>query len=268
VCDAGEPRTRHSSAIHGYLTRDGVPPGDFTEMGRHELAAYGVEFRAATVGRADREGDSFRVSLADGRHEAARYLLLATGVVDDPPRVPGIRECYGRSVFHCPYCDGWEWRDRRLAVVGQRDGGVRLALSLKTWSADVTLCANGGAVSRDGRMRLARHGIDHRPERIERLEHREGLVSRILFADGDVPCDAIFFVNRQFPRNELAARLGCAFTRHGTVQTGTLSETNVRGVFVAGDASRDAQFVVVAAAEGAKAALAINQALQRQEQQL
>src|SRR5918995_437370 len=129
VCDRGEPRNARSSALHGYLTRDGIAPVEFRDAARRELIPYGVDFRCISVQNAQREPNSFRVRLADGRVERSRYLLLATGVHDELPPVEGVAECYGRSAFHCPYCDVWEWRDRRLAVLGSK--GVPLALSLK-----------------------------------------------------------------------------------------------------------------------------------------
>src|SRR5438132_8662030 len=110
VCDLGQPRNRQSRALHGYLTRDGTPPARFNDLGRAELEKYGVEFRPTGVTDASWRGDRFRVSLGDDSGEEARFLLIATGVVDDLPLVPGLEECYGQSVFHCPYCDGWEWR--------------------------------------------------------------------------------------------------------------------------------------------------------------
>ena len=266
VCDAGEPRNARSCGLHGYLTRDGIRPLDFNGLGRSEIEKYGVAFRSVRVEDASRGVDHFRVRLAGGGEEVARFLLLATGVRDELPDVPGVDECYGRSVFHCPYCDGWEWRDKRLAAIGAGAKVTGLALSLKTWSRDVLLCANGTRLPRRDRDRLERNGIVVRTERVARLEQRDGLAASVVFQAGDpIPCDAMFFTTGQYPQDDLAARLGCRFNRRGTVNTGTLGETNVPGVFVAGDASRDAQFVVVAAAEGAKAAMAINQALQNAE---
>jgi len=266
LCDTAEPRNRFSTALHGYLTRDGVNPAHFNELGREELTRYGVECRKVAVTAAERLTGGFDVILADGRTERTRFLLIATGVVDDLPNVPGVRECYGRSLFHCPYCDGWERRDQRLVVFGKGLSGVKLALSLKTWSRSVALCTHGSRIIAAGRERLARNGIELRTTKIARLEHRDGQVSAIVFEAGEpLPVDAVFFTTGQHPQCDLAVRLGCLFNRRGTVDTGNLSETNVPGVFVAGDASRDAQFVVVAAAEGVKAALAINQAMQRQE---
>ena len=266
VCDLGQPRNRRSQAIHGYLTRDGVSPADFLELGRTELHQYGVEWRSIGVTTVCRAEDRFRVSLSDGRDEDGRFLLLATGVIDDLPLLPGLEECYGRSVFHCPYCDGWEWRDRRLAALGSGADAVRLALALTAWSRDVIVCTNGAALHRRERLRLENKTIAVRTARIRRLEHGGGRLRTIEFEDGgSAGCDALFFSTGQRPQCDIAVRLGCALNARGTVKTGTLSDTNVPRVFVAGDASRDAQFVVVAAAEGIKAAVAINKALLHEE---
>jgi thioredoxin reductase len=266
LCDTGQPRNRHSHALHGYLTRDGIPPGDFNALGRAELTKYGVECRSLGVTEAQRVDGRFRVSLTDGRTEESRFLLIATGVTDHLPTIPGIEACYGRSVHHCPYCDGWEWRDRPLAVFGKGMSGVGLALALKTWSPDIVLCLDGSRLDRRGRERLERNGIAVREERVTSLEHADGMLQAITFAAGrPLQADALFFTSGQHPQCDLASRMGCVFNNRGTVNTGVLSDTNVPGLFVAGDASRDAQFVVVAAAEGVKAALAINQAMQKEQ---
>jgi thioredoxin reductase len=266
VCDVGEPRNRRAEALHGYLTRDGIPPAAFAELGRQELVSYGVEFRCVGVTRATRRDNHYRVMLANGRTERTRYLLLATGVVDDLPAITGLDECYGRSVFHCPYCDGWEWRDRRLTALGHGAAAVGLALGLRTWSGDVVLCTNGRRLGGKHRHSIRSNGMAVRTEPIERIDHRNGVLSAIVFASGDpLPRDAVFFTTGQHPQSALALSLGCTLTHRGTVKTGGLCDTNVPRLFVAGDASRDAQFVVVAAAEGVKAAVAINKALQGEE---
>jgi thioredoxin reductase len=216
----------------------------------------------------ERTDDGFRVSLGDGAEERSRFLLLATGVVDDLTALPGLDDCYGLSVFHCPYCDGWERRDRRLAAFGRGAAVAGLALGLKTWSADVVACTNGTSLDRKTRARLERNAIALRTEPIARLDHDRGLLKTIVFASGgDRPCDALFFASGQHPQSPIAISLGCTLTGRGVVDTGMRCDTNVPGVFVAGDASRDAQFAIVAAAEGVKAAVAINKTLQRQELQ-
>jgi len=266
LCDRGQPRNHRSSALHGYLTRDGIEPATLNELGRGELEKYGIEIRSIGVTEVHKLDDGFHVSLTDGRDETARFVLIATGVIDDLPAIPGLGECYGRSVFHCPYCDGWEWRDRPLAVFGRGRDEAHMSLGLKTWSADLIVCSNGTPISRALRDRLERNQIAFRTEAIVGLDHRDGALSAIRFAGNEVVArDALFFTTSQHPQSDLAIRLGCSLTHRGTVKTGTLCDTNVPGIFVAGDASRDAQFVVVAAAEGVKAAVAINKALQQRE---
>jgi thioredoxin reductase len=266
LCDEGRPRNRRSRALHGYLTRDGIAPASFNERGRAELVKYGVRFRSVVVTAVTRRSNRFQVSFASGADQATRFVLIATGVTDDLPAIPGFDECYGRSVFHCPYCDGWEWRDRPLAVFGRGGDGAGLALGLKAWSSDVLLCTDGSAMARSLKDRLARNRIAIRTERVVGLDHRRGALSAIRFAKGDpARRHAMFFSTAQHIHSNLAVRLGCTLTRRGTVNTSMRCGTNVPGVFVAGDASRDAQFVVVAAAEGVKAAVAINKALQERE---
>jgi len=266
VCDLGQPRNRRSCALHGYLTRDGIAPAAFNEQGRRELPAYGVELRTIGVTGARSRKDHYRVTLADGSEERARFLLIATGVIDALPAISGFEECYGQSLFHCPYCDGWEVRDRRLAAFGQGLHVAGLALGLKTWSADVVACTNGTPLEPRLRRRLAANGVQLRTERIARLDHENGALMQVVFSGGDsLARDALFFTTTQHPQSDLAIKLGCALTSKGTVKTGTHCDNNVPRLFVVGDASRDAQFVVVAAAEGVKAAVAINKALQSGE---
>jgi thioredoxin reductase len=266
VLDLGQPRNRRSHALHGYLTRDGIEPSAFTALGRAELEQYGVEVRPIGVTGATLVDDHYRVALSDGAAEDARYLLIATGVIDDLPAIPGFDECYGRSIFHCPYCDGWERRDRPLAAFGRGREVAGLALGLRTWSTDIVVCSNGARVERLLRERLDRNGIRVRTERIVRIVHEDGALASLVFESGEaLPREALFFATAQHPQSSLAIALGCTLNRRGTVKTGTLCDTNVPRLYVAGDASRDAQFVVVAAAEGARAAVAINKALQLEE---
>src|SRR5262245_27890841 len=266
VCDLGEPRNRRSRALHGYLTRDGIAPPAFNELGRSELAQYGIEMRCIGVTGAAPATDHYRIDLANGSHEQARFLLIATGVIDDLPGMAGFDECYGRSIFHCPYCDGWEHRGRRLAAFGRAHEAGGLALALRTWSDDVILCTHGTRLDRRLRERLERNDVAVRTKAVESLAHDDGELTAIVFKGGErVERDVLFFSTGQHPQSDLAISLGCTLTHKGTVRTGTLCDTNVPRVFVAGDASRDAQFVVVAAAEGIKAAVAINKALQVEE---
>jgi thioredoxin reductase len=268
VCDTGEPRNRWSHAVHGFLTRDGTPPATFLAIAREELRPYTtVELRDTRVVDAARAGAGFLIRCEDGSTIRSRKLLLATGVVDEVPPVPGIEALYGRSVHHCPYCDGWEWRDQPLASYGQGDAGAGLALGLSVWSRDVLLCTDGPVtISTRMRERLDTMGIRIRDERIVRLEGRDGMLHRIVFQSGAAEDRrALFFSNGQHQASDLPARLGCRFTKDGAVATGKCEATDVPGLYVCGDASKEAQFVVVAAAEGAEAGMAINKALLEQD---
>jgi thioredoxin reductase len=264
VCDAGKPRNAAARELHGYLTRDGTIPSEFLRLGREELEPYGIELRHVTVTEVTGAGDRFDVRLETGEGLVARAVLLATGVRDHLPSIEGLAECYGISVHHCPYCDGWESRERPLAVIGRGTGGAGLALSLKTWSDRVTLCSNGRArLSAAQRARLEAQQIPVVERAIARLDHVDGRVRALVPHSGEpVACEAVFFAAGQSPQSDLPRRLGCEFTRKGTVKTDHLGQTCVPGLYVVGDASRDVQFVIVAAAEGAKAAVAINKALQ------
>jgi thioredoxin reductase len=264
VCDTGEPRNRWSRAIHGYLTRDGTPPYEFLEIARRELERYStIERRSARVVQARQAHGGFEVLCIDGVWISSRKLLLATGVVDELPPIPGLSELYGISVHHCPYCDGWEWRDQPIAAYGADETAWGLALGLTVWSADVLLCTDGeSGFNREVRRRLARHSIELREEPVARLEGEDGKLQRIVFENGDsITRRALFLAVGQHQQTDLSSQLGCKHNENGTVETGKCESTNVPGLFVAGDASKEAQFVVVAAAEGVEAAKAINQGL-------
>ena len=262
ICDNSRPRNAASRALHGYLTRDGIDPREFRAIGREELRRYDtVELRDVAASDAQCEpGGQFRVTLADGVMVRSRKLLVATGVCDNLPDIPGTQEMYGTSVFHCPYCDGWEIRDQPIAIYGRGQRGVGLALELTAWSRDLVLCTDGpGEMDDDDRARLARNGVAIREERVVSLEGRNGILERVRFAaGGPLPRRAMFFTAGQFQRSELAIRLGCEFNDKGTVRTGKYESTHLPGLYVAGDASRAVQWVIVAAAEGAEAAFAIN----------
>ena len=266
LCDTGRPRNAASRALHGFLTRDGIAPRELRRIGRRQLAKYGTEILDVEVKEARRTALGYEVRLAGGRRLSTRTLLVATGVVDRLPEVEGIPALYGKSVFHCPYCDGWEVAERPLAVYGRGRPGMGLSLSLRTWTRDVALLSNGSArLSRLERRRLARHGVSVVEKKISRCERR-GRGLEVVFADGDrLPRGALFFSTGQDHACDLPRRLGCRFLGNGSVRTNRLEETGVPGLYVAGDASRDVQLAIVAAAEGAKAAFAINRRLQELE---
>jgi thioredoxin reductase len=268
VCYDGESRNARYGATHGYLTRDGISPGDFIRLACEDLRRYSsVNFLEAKVVDARRSTDGFIVMLADGSQYSTRKLLLATGVVDELPEIEGLEDLYGKSVHHCPYCDAWEWRDQPLAVYGGGEAAHALALGLTVWSDDVVLCTDGpSGLTGNEEQQLQEAGIEVREEAVLRLLGSEGKLEWIVLRDAEpLARRALFITSAPHQRSDLAAKLGAQFTPKGAVDTGYCEATNVPGLYVAGDASKEAQFVVVAAAEGAEAGMAINKALLKED---
>lgn len=268
--DEGKPRNAVSHALHGFLGHDGICPNRLRVIALEQLAAYSsVAIDNTRIVDAERTATGFAVHSIDGRQFIARKLLLAAGVVDQLPRIPGFRRLYGAGIFHCPYCDGWEVRDQALAVYGRGDDkGGGLALELTQWSADVVLCSDGPSqLTSPFRARLQRHGIVVREERIMRLNVASDIPHQAAFDiefDSGPPIarNALFFNTGRRQSTDLAARLGCdAYGPKGCTVDHLTQMTHVPGLYIAGDASRDVLQVVVAAAEGAEAAIAINTAL-------
>jgi thioredoxin reductase len=268
VCSAGEPRNVRAAALHNYLTRDGIKPLEFLRLAREEIREYPtVEFLETEVTDARRTPEGFTLACIDGSTLTCRKLLLGTGVVDELPDIDGLKALYGISVHHCPYCDGWEWRDEPVAVYGQGEEGMALALGLTVWTRDLVLCTDGPSrLSAEHLEQLSREDIEIRQDPVIRLEGQRGWLSRIIFADSEpLPRRALFLQTSQHQRSDLARKLGCRFNERGAVATGSCEATDVPGLYVAGDASKEAQFVVVAAAEGAEAGMAINKALLKED---
>lgn len=269
LCDAGCPRNAASQGLNGFLTRDGIKPLELRRIGREQLSIYDtVEIRDIEVVDSKRlDNGQFEVTMADNTLLRTRKLLLASGVVDQLPEVPGFEDFYGRSVFHCPYCDGWEMRNQALAIYGRGQHGKGLALELTAWSRDLVLCTDGPAeLGSEDRERLLRNRIQVREEQIVSLEGSNGVLELVRFATGEALARrAMFFSTGHHQGSNLAAKLGCEFTPKGAVNTGTYETTNIPGLYVAGDAGRWVELTIVAAAEGAEAAFAINTALLKED---
>ena len=267
VIDNGNPLNSPARRMHGYLSRDGINPRRLLQIGRKQLERYGADLLDGEVVEARRLKTGFSVRTGSGQRFRSRKLLLTTGVRDELPQLKGFREFYGTSVHHCPYCDGWEWRDRKLVAYGGGKAGAGMALLLRGWSRVVTVVTDGEKPPPAyERKQLEQHGIVLRTTKIDRLEGRNSRLRNILFVDGtSLQCDAMFFNTGQRQKSSLAATLGCEFDRHGGVVVDRRERTCVPGLYLAGDASGDMQFVIQAAAEGAMAAVTINKEFQEEE---
>jgi len=267
VFDSGQPRNSASRALHAYLTRDGTPPLDLRRMGRDELRAYpSVEVVEDEVATIRRQVDRFTLETRNGREVTSRFLLLATGRVDVLPEVSRAKEFYGRGLYHCPYCDGWEHRDGRLAVTGS--GAVDLALELLTWSDRVLLCPDEDApLDEPALAHLRQRGVAIAPAPVAGLSGPAGgSLEQLTLKNGDeVPCDALFFCSECRQRSPFGELLGCSFDDAGSVKCTGHAATGVPGLYVAGNVRGGLHLAIMAAAEGAEAAVAINEAILDQD---
>ncbi len=260
VCDNGKPRNRWASEMHGYLTRDRITPADFLQHAHSELQGYPTtEHVAAEVVRISPREYGFDVLLQPEREISCRKVLLATGVSDELPDIPGFEELYGKRIHHCPYCDGWESRGTRLGVLGEGEKVHHLALKLTGWSRELVVLTNGeNKLTSSLESDLTTAGAEIFTSPIHSIrEQGEGLE---LALDGgtSISLRALFFTNRVQQTSHLAEQLGCEVDSSGGIATDKLERTSVPGIFAAGNMIKEVEFVIVAAAEGAKAALGIN----------
>jgi thioredoxin reductase len=265
--DDGHPRNGPSRAVHCFLGSEGVAPTELRESGRADARHYGVELIDSEVTKIGCDKNAreshFTIHTCD-QHFNTRAVLFATGVRDVLPAINGLKELYGSSVHHCPYCDAWEHNGERLAVIGKKP--IELALTLKIWSKNVTVCTNGDELNETDAKVLFSHGLNHRTQTIARLVGAGRQLQQIEFVDGSsLACDALFFSSDQQQRSDLPRLLGCECDDAGHVKTDNSQCTSIEGVFLAGDADGEVQFAIAAAAEGAIAAVTIDKWLRKQD---
>lgn len=264
LVDAGSPRNAHATGAHNVLGREGIPPLELLAAGRQEAEAYGVEVRDDAVLTVARSGDGFDLRLHAGEALRVRRLVLATGLVDQLPDVPGVRELWGRSVLHCPYCHGWEVRGQRIGVLATSPMSVHQALLFRQLSPHVTLFLHTVDELDDGAWeQLAALDVEVVTGVVDRLRVASGTLRAVVLADGhEQRVDAVVVAPRFEARGDLYRQLGGEVNEHpmsGTfVETDPMGRTAVAGVWAAGNA-RDLQAMVSAAsADGVRAGAAVN----------
>ena len=260
VVDAGTPRNAPAAHMQGFISRDGLPPGDLLALGRAEMTGYGGEILPGTVSELVRCGTAgFWVLLADGRRVSARRLLVATGLRDELPDIPGLRDRWARDVLHCPYCHGYEVRDQPLGVLGGSPEAVRYTQIVRQWAEDVVLFTQGGILTAAQRAQLVARAIGIVEGPVKRVVVEDDHLSGIELDDGRVvPRAALFVPPRFIPNNDLLVGLGCDLDENGWVTTDANGATSVPGVWVAGNLANPRAQVITAAGEGSAAAIAIN----------
>lgn len=256
VVDAGEPRNAMATAMHGFLSRDGMPPGELLAVGRLEVAGYGVEL---IKDRVESVQPGFEVRLAGGTVLTASRLLVTTGLRDELPDVPGLSELWGTDVVVCPYCHGYEARHRPIGVLAGGPVAVDKALLVREWSEDLVLFTDGYLPSGEEHERLEARGVAVETGKVTRVVAEHGRLAGIELADGRlVPRAALFVAPRFVPVDGLLRDLGCELTEQGWVRVDATGRTSVPGVWAAGNVVDPMQNVIASAGSAASTAAMLN----------
>lgn len=261
IIDEGKQRNKLSHGMHNYLTRDDILPVDYLAHAHTELDKYGVEIiNARAVATKKLADKGFEIEDNTGNKYLCRRILLATGVTDNVPDIPGMQELWGRHVFHCPFCDGWECRNGTIALYSSKINGYGMAMALSQICSNVILFTDGARYLRPaqkGHLQTCKIEVISTP--VKQLVYTDNGLASVELVDGrHITCNSVFVNHGHRVNSELLEQLDCRRTKKGAAITNRQQQTSVQGVYVAGDASFDMHFVVVAAAEGVKAAVAIH----------
>lgn len=261
VCDSQRPRNAVATEAHGFFTRDGTPPAELLRIGREQLRPYEtVELRNTEITAIRQSADGFELTTHDGSHIEAQRVLLATGIRDELPAIPGLSDFWGNGVHLCPYCHGWEVRDQPVVIMGNAETVYHLGLLLNVVSDRVVACVSEGEPLPDSqRGTLEARGVRVVESAITAVEgNREGITG-VRLADGEsIACHNIFVRSIQHQHSPLAQQIGCEIDANGRVVIDMLGRTSVKGIYAAGDMADPMHQILHAAASGAKAAAGIN----------
>jgi thioredoxin reductase len=273
VVDSGDPRNWETRGINCYLGLPGIKPAELRESGRSEARKYDVTLVDDCVERAELNGsETFALSLRSGATIRARRILLAIGLKDVWPDIPGLERVYGETAHVCPDCDGFEAIDKKTVVIGTGRKAVGMALNLSTWTRDLIICTNGLPPSLDEPEycnKLDALNVPVLTQRVLRVREKRGQLRSLELEDGmELDAERIFFAIGQYPADDLAAQLGCRRDTGGHIVVDDHYKTSVENVYAAGDIVPGAQLAIAAAADGAIAALAIHKSLVSQKRRL
>ncbi|WP_341277825.1 NAD(P)/FAD-dependent oxidoreductase [Paenibacillus sp. FSL H8-0537] len=264
VIDEERPRNRVTQESHGFLTRDGIKPGEFRQIAREQISVYpSVHFENDSAVAITGVDGAFMITTAKGSAFGAKKLLFAVGMKDLPLDIEGLNDVYGKSAFVCPYCDGWEMRDRKLVIISKGDHALHFAKIIAAWTSQYTICTDGpDEMTAEQREELQQHDVPIFDSKIQRIEAANGSVQQVVLEDGSIlSCEGIFFVPKLAIGSDLPQTIGCAMTEAGAVIVDEFGKTNVPGIYSAGDAASQKYQVVAAASMGSMAAVSINSEL-------
>ncbi len=262
--DDGTNRNRVTQESHGFLTRDGIKPAEFKNIAIEELSKYpSVHFFRETVTQVTKQASDalFKITTSEGRQSLAEKIILATGIREIFPQVPEISQYYGKSLFSCPYCDGWELRDQPLILIAEHEGAAfHLGKLIHNWSEDLLVATNGHEISQPIKDDLERKGIVVNTEPIQKLYGENGYLEKVAFASGlEIKRSGGFIALSFYRPNQFAEHLGIEIQENGQIVTDDFGRTSQKNIYAAGEFAQFApSSLIISAAEGHKAGVAVN----------
>ena len=272
LIDSGDPRNWETRGINGFLGAQGIRSPDLRARGRKDAESFGAEIIGDKVETAKEiEDDCYRLKLSNGKNIEARRLLLAIGIKDVWPDIPGLADCYGETAHVCPDCDGYETRDKNTVVIGSGKKAVGMALSLTAWTRKIVIVTNGepAGIEKDHLEKLKQLNIPTLEQAVTCVKSKDGEIACLELANGmSLDCERLYFAIGQYPSDDLGSELGCKRDNIGRIIIDDRNHTSVKNVYAAGDVTHDVQLAIVAAASGAVAALSIHHSLIPEDRRL
>jgi len=264
VLDDGTNRNRVTQESHGFITRDGIKPQEFKDLGLDELKKYpSVSIFNTTVTEITKEPNTERLKVVtkDGHEYLTEKVIFATGVQEIFPAIPAIKTYYGKSLFSCPYCDGWELRDKPLVIIAEKeDPALHLVKLVYNWSEDLVVATNGNEMSTVGFEKLQQRGIKVMTEPILKFHGEDGFLQQVEFESGEIIARIGGFVMPSFYRpNKFVEQVGCKLNELGAAVTDGAGRTSIKNIYIAGEMEKAGpSSLLIAAADGSKAAFSVN----------
>lgn len=264
IVDSGNPGNKQTPHSHNFLTRDGESPAQISSKGKKEVMKYpGVKFVEGRVTAITKPDESYNIQTSENDIFSGKKIIFATGVLDIMPDISGFAECWGKSILHCPYCHGYEFKNVTTGVLGNGDAGFDQSKFISNWTRDLVLYTNGeSTLTEDQQEILKSNNIEIVEKKIEGFDHKNGQIKNIIFEDQTkAPLKALYASPAVKQQTELPKELGCEFTDHGRVKVDLFQKTNIEGIYAAGDNSSLGRAIAIAVSAGSVAGMMLNKEL-------
>lgn len=260
VIDSGKPCNRQTPHSHNFLTQDGKAPGEIADLARRQVAIYGVQFFNGSADHAKKSEGGFEIRTSTGEVFSAAKLILAAGIKDLLPNIRGLRECWGISVLHCPYCHGYEVRNEPTGILGNGEYGFEFSKFILNWTADLSLFTNGrSTLTKEQSQLLEKHQVRIIEKEISELEHTNGYIRDLVFTDGSISAIKAMYTKTSFEQQcRIIEDLGCKLTDEGYIETDQFQKTSVPGMYACGDSTTTLRTLSIAVSTGATAGMMLN----------